>query len=204
MADPTALFSTAEARAWDKLQLQDTDDYPDATIIAKEAEIRDWFGRIFGVDFVPTTHTAEVHDGDGSNYLILNWPRIQSVSAISIDGVALTAAELSTTDYSAGLAIDPVQPIITRRSGTFTAGFSNVAVTYVAGYATVPERVKRAGLQLCVDELRASNLPSNAAGLDSEGLSIQFRADGFRDRWFNSDEGQAAYVAYSMRLPGIA
>jgi hypothetical protein len=200
----TALFTVSEARAFDKEQLASGTDYPDAAIIAKEAEIREWFCKIFGVDFVPTTHTAEVHDGDGSNYLILDWPRISAVSAISIDGVALTAAELSTTDYSAGLAIDPVQPMITRRSGTFRAGFSNVAVTYVAGHGTVPERIKRAALQLCLDELRHGNLPSNAADYESEGLSIQFRADGFRDRWFNSDEGQAAYVAYSMRLPGIA
>ena len=41
MAADTALFSTAEARAFDKAQLTNSTTYPDATITAKEVEIRD-------------------------------------------------------------------------------------------------------------------------------------------------------------------
>lgn len=41
-----ALFSVAEARAFDKAQLADAVAYPDLDITTKEAEIREWLARV--------------------------------------------------------------------------------------------------------------------------------------------------------------
>lgn len=194
------LFTVAEARAFDKGQLEDTADYPAASITAKEAEIREWLERVCGVNFVPTLHTSEVHDGDGSSTLRLDWPRISSVTAISVDGTAFTADELSTTDYSSGLAIDPVRAVLKRRAGVFAAGWANVAVTYVAGYPSIPDLVKRAALLICSYELPATNLSPAAESYDIDGMSVTFsRGDGFNGQWHKLPDVMRAIRMYDNR-----
>ena len=200
-----ALFTTAELRAFDKQQIASAVEFPDLACTNKAAELAEWFARIFGVDIVRTTHNGEVHDGDGSNYLILDWPLIASVTSLSVDGTAFTADELNATDYGVGLAIDPRLPIITRRSGVFLSGWSNVVATYVAGFANAPERIKRAALQMAVNEIPAQNAPWEATSYEAGGVSYGIgRADGYRESWFASPDGQAAFRAYSMKLPGVA
>jgi hypothetical protein len=198
------LFTVAEARAFDKAQLTNATTYPDAAVIAKEAELREWFGRIFGVDFLPTTHTDEYHSGDGSSELVLDWPLVTSVSAASTRAstswTALTAGEL------ADIYVDPYcTDHIFREGGYWPLGRSNVKVTYVSGHVAVPTRIKRAALQLCLAELVPSNMPVDADGYDIGGTSVSFgRGDGWRDNWLRNPDGQAAYNAYSMKIPGIA
>ena len=201
----TELFSTAEARAFDGARLASETDYPDVIVTAKEAEIRSWLERACGVNFIPTVHSSEVHDGDDSNYLILNWPRITAVASIYVDGVALTAAEINLTDYDEGLAVDPVLPMITRRSGIFASGWSNVLITYTAGYVTVPDLVKRAALMIAVQEIPANNMPFQADGFDDGGTSYSFaRADGYGGNWSSIPQVMAAICMYSYKGPGIA
>lgn len=198
------IFTPAEARAFDKLQLASAVDYPDVDIVAKEVAIRSELEQICGVNFVPTAHADEVHDGDDSNYLQLNWPRITAVASITVDGVALTAGEINLTDYSDGLAADPVLPILTRRSGVFESGWSNIMVTYTAGYAAVPALVKRAALQWCVTEMPAQNAPWQAESFDAGGTSYSWtRGDGYRGNWSALPDVQRAINLYSMRLPGV-
>ena len=200
-----ALFTTAELRVFDKQQIASAVEFPDLVCTNKAAELAEWFARIFGVDVVQATHSNEVHDGDGSNYLLLDWPLVASVTSVTVDGVALGGSEINPTDYGVGLAVDPRLPIITRRSGVFTSGWSNVEVTYVAGFATVPLRLKRAALQMAVNELPAQNAPWEATSYEAGGVSYGIgRADGYRESWFASPDGQAAFRAYSMKLPGVA
>ena len=201
----TGLFTTAEARAFDKGQLDNETTYPTVTITAKHDEIKEWFDRVLGVNCYRTTHTAEIHDGDGSNYLLLNWPMVSSVTAISVDGTAFTAGELSTTDYDAGLAIDEERGIIRRRSGTFTAGWDNVSITYVAGYSAVPALIKRAALEILVTELPATNVPFGAESYDAGGMSIPFaRGDGWQGNYSSLPDVAKALRLYSYKNPGIA
>ena len=199
------LFSTAEARAFNDAVLASETDYPTVDITAKEVEIREWLEKACAVNFIATTHTAEIHDGDGSNYLELDWPLITAVSAISVDGTAFSAGELSTTDYSSGLAIDPKLPLITRRSGTFTAGWSNVSVTYVAGCTAVPTKVKRAALLVCTYEMRPTNLSPAAESYDAGEVSYSFgRGDGFNRQWSKIPEVMSVIRQYDRSLLGIA
>jgi hypothetical protein len=199
----TGLFTVAEARAFDKAQLADT-AYSDAAITAKEAEIREWFTKVCGVAFLPTTATDELHDGDSTNTLLLDWPRPITVSAISIDGTALTATELLTTDYSAGLAVYPTGKLV-RRSGVFTRGEQNVLVTYSHGHATVPALIKDAALRIAVVEIPTSSLGMSTDAYDSDGQTINFAlGDGFNDNWSRIPEVRRAIRMYNERLPGIA
>lgn len=199
------LFSVAEARAFDRAQLTSVADYPDATIEAKEVEIRSWLEQACGVNFVPTTHEVEAHDGDDSDYLVLDWPEVTEITALSIDGTAVDASYLNATDYDIGMALDAKRGIVTWRGGTFTAGWSNVLVSYTAGYATVPPLVKRAALMVCVNELPGSNVPWQADGYDAGGTSYSFaRGDGFNENWHAIPEVAKVVRLYSHRLPGVA
>ena len=199
----TTLFTIAEARAFDKAQLGNATTYPDVTITAKEVEIREWLELVCGVNFIPTTHTSEVHDGDGTASLILDWPRVTSVTSITVDGVAYAAADIITTDYSAGLAIDRYG--LTRRSGMFAAGSSNVAVTYVAGHAAVPALIKRAALRTACLELPSSNVPFSAESYDAGGVDVSYaQGDGFRGSWSRDADVRKAILMYSISLPGVA
>ncbi len=204
MAD-VELFSTAEARAFNGSKLSNETTYLTATITAKEVEIREAFDRILGCNCVRTTHANERHDGDGSDYLILKWPMVSSVTAISVDGTAFTATDLSTTDYSDGLAIDSEHGILARRSGVFDAGWSNVSVTYVAGWEFVPDLLKRAALIIATTEIPASNVPYSADDYDAGGMSVSFaRGDGFNGNWWSMPEVVKALRLYTYKMPGIA
>jgi hypothetical protein len=129
---------------------------------------------------------------------------VSSVSAISVDGTAFTAGELSTTDYSDGLAIDERKGIITRRSGVFDAGWQNVLCTYVAGHEYVPDLIKRAALMIAVTEIPATNVSMAADEYDAGGMSVSFgRGDGFNGNWHRIPEVVKAIRLYGYRVPGI-
>lgn len=201
----TALFSTAEARAFNGAQLASVTDYPTQAITDKEAEVRAFLEKVCGVNFIPTSHTSEVHDGDGSNYLVLKWPLVTEVTALSVDGVAFTAAELNATDYGAGLAIDAELGLITRRSGLFLPGWSNVSVSYVAGYTTPPAAIKRAALVITCNELPVSNVPWQAEGYDAGGTSYSWsRGDGYGGNWSSFPDVMKAIRMYDRSLAGMA
>lgn len=203
MAD-TALFSVAECRAFDKAQLANETTYPDATITDKEAEIREWLARVCGVDFVRASHT-EYHDGDDSDYLVLQWPMVSAITSIHVDGVALSSAEIDPTDFGEGIGIDERLGIITRRSGIFDAGWRNIVVVYTAGYEYVPKLVKRAALMIAVTEIPAMNIPFAVDDADIGGMSLSYgRGDGYNGNWHRIPDVQKAIRAYDFHLPGVA
>lgn len=199
-----ALFSVAEARAFDKGQIANVADFPDATITAKEAEIREWLEKACGVNFESTGHD-EWYDGDGSDYLQLKWPEVTAVTSITIDGTALSATQIDPDDFSSGLAIDTERGLLTLRGGQFTAGWSNVNVVYTAGFTTVPALVKRAALRVAVMELPATLAPWTADSYSAGDVSYSFgRGDGFNGQWSADPVVMAAIRMYDRHLPGIA
>lgn len=184
MADPTALFTTAEARTYDKLQLADALEFSDAAIAAKEAEIREWLERVCRVNFIPTTHSDEYHDGDGSQLLMLDWPRVTSVSAAAWRSGAswtpLTVSELAELYPAASTG----GRLLYRESGVWTAGVRNWKLTYIAGYTAVPSLVKQAALQIAVNELPPNMVPFEATGYDAGGGAYTWsRGDGYGGNW---------------------
>lgn len=199
---PTALFTVAEARAYDKAQLASATDYPSATIIAKEAEVRAFLTRICGVDFIPTAHADEYHDGDGGCALLLDWPKVTSITAASLrSGVTWTPL---TADELAALHVAE-SGVLVSEGGHWPRGVGNVKVSYVAGHAAVPPEIKDAALRWCVGGLPTSNVPFAAESYDAGGIDVSYASgDGFNDAWHRDATVRRAIRLYTMRVPGIA
>lgn len=175
-----ALFTVAEARAFDRGQLADATVYPDAAISAQADSIARQFRDITGRDWVPTQY-VEYADGSGKALLTLeHWP-VASVSAVSIyesgAWTALTADELAQ--------VEPVREVgIIRRGGVWPPGSHNVQVTYVAGEEVVPAPIKRAALLLCVEQLAKSNLTGRETSYSDGTLSYQLATPGANWGWW--------------------
>lgn len=195
------LFSVAEARAFDKGQIS-VEDFSDAAITAKEAEVREFLERVCGVNFIPTVHTDEYHNGDWSYSLALDWPLVTSVTAVSL------RADTTWTALTAG-QLTYLQPsdtgILYREDGVWPAGFRNVKVTYTAGWAAVPLEIKRAALVIAATDLPTSNVPWSADSYEAGGMDVSYaQGDGFNDAWHRVAEVRRAIRLYSLRLPGVA
>jgi len=175
----TALFTVAEARA--RPQLASATDFSDADIIAKELEIRSLFTNACKVDFVPTQHVDEYHDGYGTQSILLDWPRVTAITSastrIGTTWTALTADEVAALQAS-------VPGEVRWNDGYWQPGIGNVKVTYTAGYPDVPPLVKRAAIEVAVYELPPSNVPWQADGYDSGGTSYSWqKGDGYNGAW---------------------
>ena len=195
-----ALFTVAEARAFDKLQLASATTHTDAEIIAKEAEIRAFLTKVCHVDFIPTVHTDEYQDGYDSSSLLLDWPKVTAISAASTRSgttwTALTAAQIAALLPVAGSAYwcDDYWP----------AGVGNVKLTYTAGYAAVPDAIKRAALLIAVTDMPTSNVPFSAESYDAGGMNVSFaQGDGYAGAWHRIAEVRRAIRLYSHQTTGI-
>jgi len=194
------LFTVAEAREFNGGTLN-KGEYTDAAILAKEAEIREVFVRVCGVDFSPTLHTDEYHDTDGSCSIMLDWPKVISVSAASqrssTTWTALTSDELDQLHISdSGL--------LTWEYGYWYAGRRTVKVSYTAGHSAVPELIKRAALIVCTSELPGTNVPFSVDSYSDGGVALTFgRGDGFNENWYRYPDVVKALRLFNMRT-GIA
>ena len=196
------LFTVGEARAFNKLQLASATDYPDAKIIAKEAEIRAFLTNVCHVDFIPTVHTDEYQDGDTSSSLILDWPMVTAVTAASTrSGTTWTPL---TADELAALQICDTGELFWDR-GYWTAGRRNVKLTYTAGHAAVPDAIKRAALIIAVTDMPTSNVPLSAESYDEGGMSVSFaQGDGYNGAWHRVAEVRRAIRMYDRSGVGLA
>lgn len=205
MADPTALFSTAEARAFETALT--TVDYPDTAITAAEARIRAAITGICGVYFIPTT-TTELIDGvasttirvSGHNPLKEQPPRPITVSAASIDGTALTVTEL------ADLACYPDGRIVRKTLGSWEGAGNhlNVSITYRHGWATVPGEIARAALQLLCAQIIKSDISGRARSYSDGVMTYQLGFPGPAPHWFGIDEVDAVLDRFRERRVVIA
>lgn len=163
-----SLFTIAEARAFDKLQLASESVYPDAAITAEAVRISEMFTRICGVAFEPTNQ-VDTLNGNGLDTILVDRIPVISVSLAETRS-GITWTEL-TVDELADLIVDPSGQIIRETLGSWPSGRRNVRITYSHGYATVPADIKRAALKVCVDStagLVPTNMPSRAMSMSDE------------------------------------
>ncbi len=197
----TALFTVAEARAFDKAQLASVASYSDATIEATEADIRAEFAEIIGYYPVPTV-TTEYVDGDGTCELLLTYPEVTEVSTVAYidtDGTSTTF----TADELADLIVYPRGKIRRRGGSAFTAGYQNYAVTYTSGPTSVPGDLKRAALWVCERRLVASDVPAEAETGNWEGINWAATVDPSRNRWYGNHRVDGVLARYRRVLPGV-
>ena len=214
MADATTIFTVQNARAFDKAQLTSATTYPDATITAKEIVIRTRLERIIGVALIPTTYT-EYYDGDGTDTLILAhhnpWaeatPRpvdLTSVTVIATDDTetAFTVAELAN--------IVKYPDRLVRRSGYSTRGKRNIKVVYKVGYATCPDEIKQAALEVLVSPPPDGLIPTSVSSYAIEGADGNINwtrvKDPDRGRWYGKESIDAVLRDHRNieTLPGVA
>jgi hypothetical protein len=117
-------------------QLASTTNYPTSELESLVTEFEEIAERYLGVAFLPRTVTDEKFV-QPNNEIKLEHPRIRSVSAFSIDGVAGSLTDLKT-DNEVGLI-----------SGPTWYGANVVLVTYTHGFTTPPEILLRACAEYC-------------------------------------------------------
>lgn len=127
------------------LQLGDTDGGQDVLLdrlgLATESLLSKWLGRSLG----STTYTNDRYDGNGRDTLYLRDGPISALASVSIGGSAVTSGDGSTWPLP---QIVYFSDYLRRADGLgFPLGFSNVLVTYTAGFGTVPSAVVQAGVQ---------------------------------------------------------
>jgi hypothetical protein len=116
-------------------------------------------GNFLNRNLLSQTYTEKYSGVGMSSMMLRNWP-ITAVASLSIDTVAVPPS--SDGVYNSGFAFDA--NMLNLIGYQFTRGKNNVAVTYTAGYASLPEDVE----QGCIDMVMA-----NYKRLDREGLKSQ-------------------------------
>jgi hypothetical protein len=200
-----SLFTLAEARAFDKLQLANATDYPAATIYAKADEIAERFERICGVAFLPKLY-VEYLSGDGTATMLLSAhnplaesaPRPVEMYAVTVDGTALTATELASVYADTGGLTHYV-------GGPWsTASPHNIKAKYYAGWSVVPFDIKRAALIVAVNELPPDNISDRVTSFSDGSANYQMVTAGVRGAATSLPEVNAILQRYNETRPGIA
>ncbi len=208
MADPTALFTETDARAFNGAALDDSSRYPTAEITAVEATIRAEFARLCRIQFIPTSTTVVLNGCASSsirlplhNPLREQPPRYLSITAASIDGVALTAAEL------ADLAAEPNGRVTRKTLGSWLGAapnIGNVSITARHGYATVPGDIKRAALVVLLAQLLPSEIAPNATSYNDGMMTYQIGYAGDWPHPYGLHEVDAVLLRYREERVTIA
>ncbi|HZK91166.1 MAG TPA: hypothetical protein VFC56_13555 [Stellaceae bacterium] len=93
----------------------------------------------------------EIRDGDGGQRLVFaNFP-VSAVLSLSIDGLIIPPA-LAGGGFGAGYVFSPTE--LALRGYAFSRRAQNVAVTYTAGYASVPADLAQACIELVCQRYR--------------------------------------------------
>lgn len=154
--DANHYFTVAEFRAIDAAFANAT-KYPDADVIALRAMIEQAFEDKARCAFLPRS-TTETLSGTGTCKLFLKPPKVTAVSAVTVDGTALTAGEIAE--------LVPNDHVLYWESG-WPVGYQNVTVAYTHGLTEVPLLIKRAALTLI-----KSFAPTNTTGLDPRATAV--------------------------------
>lgn len=132
------------------------DDRIQTLINLLSGRIEDWCGR----KFTAQTFTAEKYDGDGETILPLKQYPINSVTAITIDGVAVDVDDETT------FKIYSEEGYLWYAPGWSQAYPLGIAVTYNAGYSTMPTGLEMACVEWCIILLEGRAKDSKVKGED--------------------------------------
>lgn len=111
------------------------------------------------------TLTGELHNGNGSSILQPNHTPIVSVSALSIDGIAISAADYTVQpEYVELKQLEEYSARLRGVQQLFGVGSRNVSISYTAGYDAVPQLVADA----CVMQVQYLRNVGGHIGIRSE------------------------------------
>ncbi|MCI0706040.1 MAG: phage gp6-like head-tail connector protein [Ignavibacteriae bacterium] len=156
----------------DIVSLSELKSYLRKTDTNQDNFLQDWITIVSGQierycdrKFRAQTISNEIHDGDGTNRLYTHYFPIAGLAGQS-DVEKLSSLQFSNTpddeweDIEINIDhifIDEHKPYIELYDEIFPAGRRNIRVSYFAGYATVPEDVKRMACEMCAMVWKESN-----------------------------------------------
>lgn len=152
-------FTLAELRAAGPSEFTNSAKYTDAKLTAARTLAEQWFEAAAHVAYVPR-ETTETLDGSGTRRLFLSrWAEVGRVTAVKIDGVALSAGELAT--------------LTTRRYGVVERAASwpkaaMIEVTYPHGYEEPNELARQAVMMLAIEHAKPSTVPARATSINTD------------------------------------
>ena len=162
MTTPTTLVQLADVKKHLNIDTNDDDVELRAFIDAATEKVQEITGPVL------TRTVTEYRDG-GTVSLLLRERPVQSITSVT-ELWANSSYTLTQTEFGAGASqfdftFDVSQSEITRRINNlpevFPDGVGNVKVVYVAGYATIPSRIRLATLALIQHWWSASQLNRN-------------------------------------------
>ena len=107
-------------------------------LTAVSVGIQAWLNRS-----LPTATYSETKNGNGrAAIMVMNYP-VTAVASVTIDGVAIPTR---TSVTASGYSFD--SDMIYLDGYTFNRGNQNVALTYTAGYVTIPLDLEQAAIEL--------------------------------------------------------
>jgi hypothetical protein len=142
---PTQLTTLEAVKAW--LNLPDTninaDDLLTGLITAASGWIEDYLERTIAL-----MSYSQYFNGPGGYALLLPEYPVVAVSAVSIDGIVIPVAPPPGPNQSSIIGYLFDDSAVYLRGYRFTRGVQNVAISWQAGYATVPVAVAQAAIEL--------------------------------------------------------
>ena len=206
------LFTVAEARRLSDsgmTPLSSASAFSDSDILAAERSVRARFEDACRVALLPRA-VIETLDGNATNVLHLaarnpakEQPRRPlTISAASIDGVALTAGELGY------LKAHPDGRVVRTDGDSWSSstGYQDLAVevSVIHGWAVVPESINRVAKLYAVRIMAQGELPIGAQSYDEGGRPMRFPYPGGRPHWTGDDEVDAVLLEYEEMQVAIA
>ena len=140
--------------------LDDANRYPDELILGAITGVEVALEDACGVSFVGREVTG-LHDGNGTFELFLRASRPQSITSVTVAGVALA------TDEFNALVVD-VEGGVLIKTGHWQIGRRNVMVTGVFGLSTVPGMVANAAALAVRQALVSSRVDPRAVSVTNE------------------------------------
>lgn len=147
------LFTLAQAKA--RLPSQSNETLQ-ATRTLAEQELE----RACQVAFVPR-YAREKRDGDGTNLLMLKWPKVRAIRSVSVDETPQVAGDFDLGEY------------VVHSSTYLPRGYGNVMVGYEHGYNAGEVNASRAALMLV--ERYLAEQPAGERVVSASVDSVSFR-----------------------------
>lgn len=133
---------------------------------------------------------TEYYNGNGSNFINLNHYPVISITSITFDAQGEEPEVIAGSNFVVREDMGTVKfkPTSTNQR-SFSAGWQNIKVIYVAGYATTPADIKMAMFRLVKQ------------AHDSNQVSGIFKSESIPDYSYTLNDGFGAYNGQSFGIP---
>lgn len=155
-----SLCTLADVKAYIGVSSSSTDAVLTTLVTNASAMVEAFCNRTFA----QASYTETRNGNDKAQMCLANTP-VTAVASLSVDGAAVSPAVGAT---GSGFVFDDMS-IYLRNTGAFTKGVQNVAISYTAGFATVPPDVAQA----CIELVAAKFAKRERIDKQSETLGTQ-------------------------------